>query len=107
MLHVLSAKDSNLTGHQSSDIQVKFEIHKSHTLELSSSQIKSSPKTNVSPSNYCIVKDRSRRNIKSPQQYVETDLVAYALSITKDIHYSEVYVNLIGIPHNVDFVGIR
>jgi len=60
---------------------------------LSSSQIKSSPKSSpeasAGSSDYCIAKNKPRRIIKPPQRYAETDLIAYALNVVEDIDYSE------------------
>ena len=60
---------------------------------MSSSQIKSSPKSSpeasTCPSNYYIAKDKPRRNIKPPQRYAEADLVAYDLNVAEDIDCSE------------------
>jgi len=67
MLRGSSAKETNPTSHQSSDIQVELEIDKSQTSESSSSsQIKSSLEASTGLSDYYIAKDRSKRNIKSP-----------------------------------------
>ena len=94
MLRGLSTKETNPRHHQSSDIQVEFEIDKSLTSESSSSsQIMSSSKSSleasVGPSYYCIAKDKPRRIIKPPQRYAETSLVPYALNVVEDIDYSE------------------
>ena len=40
------------------------------------------------PSQYSIVKDGPKRDIKPPQRYDEADLVAYALNVAKDIDSS-------------------
>ena len=34
---------------------------------------------------YCLVKDRTRRQIKPPQRYAYVDLVTYALSVAESI----------------------
>ena len=41
------------------------------------------------PLQYSIAKDRTRRDIRRPQRYVEADLVAYALKVVESIESSE------------------
>lgn len=38
---------------------------------------------------YSIARDKSRRNIRSPQRYGETDLIGYTLNVLKGIKSSE------------------
>ncbi|KAG8485735.1 hypothetical protein CXB51_019086 [Gossypium anomalum] len=78
MLPNLSLKDSSNKENQS---QVEHQINTESTPQASTkieNRVSSSPQ-------YSIAKNRTRREIKPPKKYVETDLVAYALNVAEDI----------------------
>ena len=82
MLPNLSLKDSSNKEHQK---QVEHQINPKSTTE-STPQASTKIKNRVaSLPQYSIAKNRTRREIKPSNKYIETDLVAYALNVAEDI----------------------
>ena len=90
MIRESASKDSTDDDQQKSKRQVEFEIGTESSTETTLQCEPETHRVTTPPSlQYTIAKDRERRTIKPPQRYGEADLVAYALSVAKDINFNE------------------